>query len=214
MGTITFVRHGQANSAAKNEADYDALSDLGKQQATWLGDWMREQGERFDLVLSGSLNRHQQTSASMGWEDPHIDPRLNEMDYFNLGKALEDHHGIPMPDPDGFATHVHQVMEAWQNAEIMGNETFASFETRVSGVLQEATQPGRHVLCVTSGGVIGMILRHLLDLDTQAFGRILLPIYNSSIHRVHVTPHGTLLAGYNATPHLDLPDRAFARTHY
>lgn len=214
MGTITFVRHGQANSAAKNEIDYDQLSDLGRQQGTWLGEWIRQQGESFDLVLSGSLNRHLQTSAAMGWADPLIDPRLNEMDYFNLGKALEDDHGIPMPDPEGFATHVHQVMEAWQNAQIKGNETFASFEARVSGVLEEAAQPGRHVLCVTSGGVIGMILRHLLHLDTLSFARILLPIHNSSLHRVHVTPHGNILSGFNATPHLDLPERAYARTHY
>ena len=214
MGTITFVRHGQANSAAKNEIDYDQLSDLGRQQGAWLGEWMRQQGEHFDLVLSGSLNRHLQTSAAMGWADPRIDPRLNEMDYFNLGKALEDDHGIPMPDPEGFATHVHQVMEAWQNAQIKGNETFASFEARVSGVLEEAAQPGRHVLCVTSGGVIGMILRHLLNLDTLSFARILLPIHNSSLHRVHVTPHGNILSGFNATPHLDLPERAYARTHY
>lgn len=214
MGTITFVRHGQANSAAKNEIDYDQLSALGTLQGTWLGEWMRQQGESFDLVLSGSLNRHLQTSAAMGWANPLIDPRLNEMDYFNLGKALEDDHGIPMPDPEGFATHVHQVMEAWQTAQIKGNETFASFEARVSGVLEEAAQPGRHVLCITSGGVIGMILRHLLNLDTLSFGRILLPIHNSSLHRVHVTPHGNILSGFNATPHLDPPERSYARTHY
>jgi hypothetical protein len=27
-------------------------------------------------------------------------------------------------------------------------------------------------------------------------------------------PHGTILAGFNATPHLDTPDRAHARTHF
>ncbi len=214
MGTITFVRHGQANSHARSEADYDRLSDLGHQQAEWLGDWISQQGHRFDAVLSGSLRRHQETAAGMGYQAPTIDPRLNEMDYFNLGRAMEQVHGIPMPDGNGFAAHVPLVMEAWHRAEIMGNETFRSFETRVSGVLQEALQPGRDVLCITSGGVIAMIVRHLLDLDPRRMAHMTLPIFNTSLHRVHVSPVGPILAGFNAIPHLETQDRAHARTHF
>ena len=214
MGTITFVRHGQANSDAKDEASYDRLSDLGHQQSLWLGEWLRDQNERFDLVLSGSLRRHLETASGMGFAEPMIDPRLNELDYFNLSAALQDAKGIPMPSGDGFLDHMPQVMEAWHRAEIMGQESFANFESRVAGVLQEASQPDRNVLCVTSGGVIGMILRHLLDLDPRRMAHILIPIRNSSIHRVHVTRVGNILAGFNATPHLDLPGRAHARTHY
>ena len=143
-----------------------------------------------------------------------IDPRLNEMDYFNLGQALEDVHGVPFPGPDEFAAHVPQVMEAWHRAEIKGVETFASFEERVTSVLQEAAQPGVRVLCVTSGGVIGMIMRHLLDLDPRRMAHVLLPIMNTSVHRVRVIPQGPILAGFNAIPHLDDPDREHARTHY
>lgn len=213
MGTITFVRHGQANSAATDEAGYDQLSDLGRQQAAWLGEWLRAQGETFDLVLSGSLNRHKQTADAMGWSSPQIDPRLNEMDYFNLGQAMQEVHNVPMPGPDGFAEHVPDVMEAWHRAEIQGNESFASFETRVGAALLDAAQPDRNVLCVTSGGVIGMVLRHLLALDPRRFAQVLLPIRNSSLHRVFVTPQGPILAGFNATPHLDIADRAHAKTH-
>ncbi len=214
MGEILLVRHGQANSAATDEDGYDRLTDLGRQQAAWLGDWLRMQGEEFDVVLSGDLRRHQQTAAAMGHITPVIDPRLNEMDYFNLGRALEQRHGVPMPDPDGFATHVPQVMEAWHRAEIQGRESFAAFEARVTEVLQVAAQPGRRVLCVTSGGVIGMVIRHLLDLDPRHMSHILLPILNTSMHRFRVTPSGTILSGFNAIPHLDLSDRHHARTHY
>lgn len=214
MGTITLVRHGQANSDAEDEESYDRLSELGKQQAAWLGDWFRSQGERFDRVLSGNLIRHQQTSSAMGHDLPEIDPRLNELDYFNLSEALERVHGIPRPDGEGFPHHIPVVMEAWHRAEIQGNESFAAFEDRVTAVLQEAIQPGKHVLCITSGGVIGMILRHLLDLDPRRMAHILLPIRNTSIHRVHVSPVGPILAGFNATPHLDAAERIHARTHY
>jgi broad specificity phosphatase PhoE len=136
------------------------------------------------------------------------------MDYFNLGQALEDVHGVPFPGPEDFAAHVPQVMEAWHRAEIKGVESFASFEDRVTSVLQEAAQPGVRVLCVTSGGVIGMIIRHLLDLNPTRFAHVLLPIMNSSVHRVHVIPQGPILASFNAIPHLDQADRAHAKTHY
>jgi broad specificity phosphatase PhoE len=214
MGEIILVRHGQANSAATDEESYDKLSDLGHQQARWLGDYLRDREAPFDKVISGSLRRHRETAAGIGYDDPQIDPRLNEMDYFNLGQSLQDVHGVPFPGPEEFAAHVPQVMEAWHRAEIKGVETFASFEDRVTSVLQEAAQPGVRVLCVTSGGVIGMIIRHLLDLNPTRFAHVLLPIMNSSVHRVHVIPQGPILASFNAIPHLDQADRVHAKTHY
>jgi broad specificity phosphatase PhoE len=213
MGEIILVRHGQANSAATDEADYDRLSDLGRRQAAWLGEWLEGQGERFDLVLSGSLNRHLGTAEAMG-QRPEVDPRLNEMDYFNLSRALTERSGSAPQGPGDFAAHLAHVMEAWHRAEILGNETFDAFEARVTSVLAEAAAPGRRVLCVTSGGVIGMVIRHLLRLDPTRMAHVLLPILNTSVHRVQVMPHGTILAGFNATPHLDAPERAHARTHF
>jgi len=217
MGELILIRHGQANSASQNEADYDRLSDLGKQQAAWLGEWLRAHEAPFDRVLTGTLRRHVQTAEAMGdlGHVPDRDARANEMDYFNLGRALAEHRGVPMPStPDEFPAHVVDVMEAWHRAEIQGNETFAAFETRVTQVLAEAAEPGVRVLCITSGGVIGMIVRNLLNLDPRRMAHVLLPIRNASLHRVQAAPHGTVLAGFNATPHLDPPDRAHARTTY
>lgn len=214
MGELILVRHGQANSAATDEESYDRLSDLGHRQAAWLGDWLAGQRQSFDRVLSGSLIRHRETAAAMGFPDPEIDPRLNEMDYFNLSAAMEAVHGVPQPAGDGHATHLPMVLEAWHRAEIVGNESFASFEDRVTSVFSEAAVEGARVLCVTSGGVIGMCVRHLLGLDPRRMAHVLLPIFNSSMHRIHVRAHGTYLAGFNAIPHLDHPDRADARTHY
>lgn len=216
MGEIILVRHGQANSAANDAESYDRLSDLGRQQAAWLGDWLRAHEPGFDRVITGTLRRQRDTAAELGdmGAATEPDPRLNELDYFALGQALRDRHGVPMPDADDFAVHAPRVMEAWHRAEIASHESFAEFETRVTSVLQAAAAPGRRVLCVTSAGVIGMIARSLLGLDPRRMAHVLLPIRNSSIHRVQVMPHGTVLSGYNATPHLDAPDRAHARTVY
>ncbi|MEM9349544.1 MAG: histidine phosphatase family protein [Pseudomonadota bacterium] len=214
MGEIVLIRHGQANSTATDEESYDQLSDLGHQQARWLGEYLKTHDQGFDLVLTGTLKRHQQTASSMGLTPHRQDARLNELDYFNLSDALEKARGVPRPDGSDFAKHMPIVMEAWHAAEIQGQESFVSFETRIAHVLAEAQQPGRRVICITSGGVIGMVLRQLLALDPTRMALILLPIFNTSIHRVAVRPEGAMLAGFNATPHLDAPERLHAKTNY
>ena len=213
MGDIILVRHGQANSYATNEADYDRLSDLGKTQAEWLGEWLRLHEYAFDHVVSGTLRRHRQTVAGMGFEADE-DARLNELDYYTLSHALHRATGEPLPTGDGFADHMPTVFAAWREAEIEGAEPYQAFEDRVAALLSDAARPGRRVLCVTSGGVIGMVLRHLLDLDILKMSRVMLPIWNTSVHRLHVRDTETILAGFNAIPHLELPDRAHARTYY
>lgn len=213
MGEIILVRHGQANSGALTEADYDRLSDLGHRQAAWLGDWMRENDYAFDHVLSGTMRRHRETAAAMKI-DPDEDARLNELDYYTLSQSLHDRSGEPMPTGDSFADHMPKVFAAWAAAEIIGAETYERFETRVAELLAEAAVPGRRLLCITSGGVIGMMLRHVLDLDMMKMSRVMLPIWNTSIHRLHVRDGETILAGYNAIPHLEAPDRAGSRSYY
>jgi broad specificity phosphatase PhoE len=188
MGELVLIRHGQANSAANDEAGYDRLSELGHQQARWLGDWLRAHEAPFDRVLMGSLRRHRETAEGMGdmGAEREIDARLDELDYFNLSAAHAAHTGAPQPHtPDEFVNHIRDVMGAWSRAEIQGNESYASFEARVAEMLTVAARPGRRVLCVTSGGVIGMMVRHILDLDPGRAWRICwCPIRNASIHRV------------------------------
>ena len=68
MTEITLIRHGQAQTGAKDEASYDRLSDLGHDQARWLGDYF-QQTEGFDHVVSRSLTRQVQTAQSLGLRD-------------------------------------------------------------------------------------------------------------------------------------------------
>ncbi|MDD9921664.1 MAG: histidine phosphatase family protein [Boseongicola sp.] len=213
MGEIILVRHGQANSAATTEAEYDRLSDLGKTQAEMLGNWMRDHHYDFDHIWSGTLQRHRQTVERMGYVADE-DARLNEIDYYTLSQSMLDNLGEPLPDDDGFADHMPKVFAAWKRAEIEGQESYQNFENRVRDLLEEATRPGVRLLAVTSGGVIGMMLRHVLDLDMMTMSRVMLPIWNTSIHRLHVRESEVIMAGYNAIPHLDRPERAHIRTHY
>jgi broad specificity phosphatase PhoE len=214
MGEIILVRHGQANSSATDEEGYDRLSDLGRMQAKWLGEWFATHEDAFDVVLSGSLNRQVDTACAMG-HTPQIDARLNEMDYYNLSRVLKNDHGIEQPETEQeFVAYMREVMEKWHRAEIQGNESFAAFEARVVEVLERAAEPGRRVLCVTSGGVIGIMLRAVLGLQIDQMAHMILPIMNTSVHRMIVRPHGTILTGFNAIPHLVGVDRAEARTYF
>lgn len=212
MGEILLIRHGQANSGATSEAEYDRLSPLGHSQAGWLGAWLAEHEAPFDRVLSGTMRRHRETAEGIGHPERTEDPRLNELDYFALVRDIEITRGLPPPGPDDWADHARETFNAWAAAEIAGSEPFDHFEDRVRSVLAEAATPGRRVLCITSGGVIAMALRLALGLDPTRLAQILLPIWNTSLHRFRVRPDGMFLSAFNAIPHLDPPERQTART--
>ncbi|MEP3296935.1 MAG: histidine phosphatase family protein [Pseudoruegeria sp.] len=214
MAELILVRHGQANSTAQDAESYDNLSDLGHQQTTWLGHHFHTTNPHFDRVICGTLRRQNQSAAAMGHSTPTIDARLNEFDYFGLSQALQDEHELPMPqDGAGFAAHVPVLLKHWENGDIStAKESFQDFENRVLEALTEAAAPGGRILMVTSGGVISMTLRYLLGLDLAGTAKIMLQTMNSSYHQIEKIHGQLILSKFNATPHLDTPDRAHART--
>lgn len=214
MSELLLVRHGQAMTHATDDASYDRLSDLGHVQAGWLGAHLGDLGQRFDRVVTGTLSRQQATARAMGFEITEVDPRLDELSYFSLAGAMQTEHGIPAPrDATEFAAHLPQVITYWATGRLAGcPEPYADFANRVTSAIDDlAALPGRS-LVVTSGGVIGMAIRHALGLDDPGMARLMLQILNSSMHRLHHVHGALMLAGFNATPHLDAPDRAHART--
>jgi len=211
---IVLVRHGQANNRATDEAGYDRLSALGVQQAGWLGEHMRATNPHFDRVITGTLARQRATAEAMGYTGGDVDARLDELSYFALSKAVEAQHGLPAPqDATQFARYLPQVIEHWSQGSLDGlPESYASFSARVAGLLDDLSGTGGRVLVVTSGGVIGMALRHALGLDIGGMSKVMLQVMNSSLHRMHHVHDMLMLGAFNATPHLDAPDRAHART--
>lgn len=214
MTEIILVRHGQANSNARDEASYDQLSDLGRQQATWLGEHMRGTNDHFDHVLTGTLTRQADTARAMGFDITRQDKRLNELQYFPMAAALEQQHGTPYPQSvSDYVHHLPVLMDHWHRDLLDGiPEAFGNFTARITQLIDELCGAHGRVLLVTSGGVIGIIVRHILALDTAATSRVMLQIMNSSMHRLHYVHDQLMLGTFNATPHLDTPDRAHART--
>lgn len=215
MAEIVLVRHGQANSRATDEAGYDRLSAIGRQQAAWLGAHLRDTTPHFDRVLTGTLRRQVDTAEAMGFDAPDKDHRLDELAYFDLTEAARQQHGIDVPDsPAEFARYLPQVMDLWTRDALDDvPERFDAFADRVQSVIDEQCRAAGRALLVTSGGVIGMAVRHSLDLDTIGLAKVMLQINNASIHRLNYVHENLMLGGFNATPHLDGPDRLHARTY-
>ncbi|WP_421701936.1 histidine phosphatase family protein [Aliiroseovarius sp.] len=216
MTTLTLIRHGQANNTATTEDGYDRLSDLGRQQARWLGEHMRATGAEFDKVFTGSLIRHQQTAEEWGAEAFTVDERLNEVRYFDLSERMHAQFGIAVPRThEEFVDHLPLTFSAWQEGKIDGvSETFHDFQTRVSDVIHDLAGAGDNVIAFTSGGFIGMATRVVMGLDIGPFTRAILPIMNSSVHKMRLMPAGLTLTQFNAVPHLENPARHDAQTHF
>ncbi|MCL6283677.1 histidine phosphatase family protein [Ruegeria sp. 2012CJ41-6] len=215
MSYITLVRHGQANTEARDEASYDKLSPLGHQQASWLGAHLRGTGTHHPRAYCGTLTRHIETAAGMGLVNPIQDARLNEIEYFALAQLLQDQKGVRIPeDREGFVEHLPRTFAAWEAGEIDNPpESFDQFTTRVGDVLSEIGAGNGPAIVVTSGGLISMVMRQVLGLDTRSMARVALAIMNTSLHRLH--PIGAELSPvlFNAVPHLEAPDRQYAQTH-
>jgi broad specificity phosphatase PhoE len=216
MPQITLIRHGQANNAANDEAGYDRLSELGRQQIRWLGDHMRNNGESFARVYAGTLTRHQQSAEAWGARDVTVDARLNEVRYFELSALMHAQFGIPFPrGHDAFIDHLPLTFSAWQEGKIEGApESFHDFQNRVAAVLDDIAAQGEDAIVFTSGGFIGMATRVAMGLEIGPFTRAILPIMNSSVHRFTDHPAGITLTQFNAIPHLERPDRRHAQTHF
>lgn len=212
---IILIRHGQANTGAKDEESYDKLSPMGHQQSAWLGDYLRAQGTEFDRVVCGNLRRHQETVAGLGLSQSiEIDHRVNELRYFDLAQEYQAQTRKPLPSSaEEFAQHVPQLFAAWHAGQLdNAHESYRSFADRFGQVMSELTELGGRSLVVTSGGVIGMAIARHLSLGPEGFAQVMLPIHNSSIHRFSIAQGVTQMASYNGTPHLDASDRRHART--
>lgn len=220
MSHITLIRHGQANSQATTEEEYDRLSDLGWQQAQWLGAHLRDTHAHHTRLYTGTLRRHIETAEGMDTGlKPTRDERLNELEYFTMAQAMEAEHGIPAPaEQSEFVHHFPVLLTHWQQNKIEGApERFSQFAARIMDALEEISAGQGPALVVTSGGLIAMTMRMHLRLDVHAMAHVALAIYNSSMHRLF--PIGGPENGtwspvmFNAVPHLETPDRHYAQTH-
>lgn len=218
MSQITLIRHGQANSGAQHEESYDKLSDLGHQQAKWLGAHLHQTGEHYTRVYCGTMRRHLETATSMGasrFSEIQRDARLNEFPYFSMAQAMQRQFKFPAPSTrEEFAAQIKPMLAAWQANELEGvSESCEAFSARVYEVIDDISSGKGPALVVTSGGFISCVLRGALSLDVAGWSKMCLAIMNTSVHRWQRIIEQPIITQFNAVPHLEMPERRYAQSH-
>ncbi len=216
MAEFYLVRHGQASFGSAN---YDQLSDMGYQQALWLGEHFLQQGIEFDRVITGSMLRHEQTAHNIcqGLQlDLPMDVHegLNEFDFYALVQCYFKMFPDQQPKEEKSRTYFFKVLKAalllWSKGELQGAlpETFIQFKQRVNDALAYIQDSqAKRTLVVSSGGPISMAMCHILDLQNEKMIQLNMQIKNSSYSQFFYKNNTTFMAGFNATSHLEKPDR-------
>lgn len=224
MARFYLVRHGQASFGASN---YDQLSDLGHQQARWLGEYFMARDVRFDGLFHGDMVRHQETAAGIleGMQatlPAHIDTGLNEFDFQALVKNYLASYPHEAPTPGSPASAFYKVlkkaMREWQLGTLQGEmpESWQAFSQRVEQAqarIQQEYGDKENVLIVSSGGAISLFIRHLLSMADEMVIELNLQVRNSSVTEGFFNHNAMRLSSFNTIPHLDRSDRLSAITY-
>lgn len=230
MGTLTYIRHGQARAFEK---DSDQLSPLGEEQARLLGLYWVKNGVSFGEVYSGALIRQQRTAEIVGqcflqaglpWPEPQTTPDLNEYDADGISRKLipayaerdEKFRGLlaefeanrNSPDRNRYFQRMFEVVtQLWLSGEleIEGFESWTNFRTRIRRALEQivsADGSGRRVAVFTSGGVIGATVQTVLEAPERQALQINWRVKNCSLTEFTFGGGRVSLDTFNAIPHL------------
>lgn len=217
MGTLYLVRHGQASFGAD---DYDQLSPLGERQSERLGEHFRAHGIRFDMVLTGTLRRQQQTWAGiargMQADAPAQSwPGLNEYDSQALIDALDTTAALaPVNTPEGYRQHfrlLRQALQGWMAGQVSpaGMPSFADFAAGAQAALAHVQEHCRgNALIVSSGGPIATVLGQWLGSPPATVVELNLRLRNTAVSELQFSPRRQTLISLNTLPHLTSPELA------
>ena len=222
MPYLHLVRHAQPDFTGH----YDSVTQLGLQQAAWLGEHLAACGTGFARVACGSLQRQVQTLDALlqhmpGVPRPLVDSRFNEYD---AASVLAAHHRgderamRASGDRRAYFTAVRSALQAWsrQDDAPPGTESWRDFGTRVSAAADavcDGLENSDRVLVVTSGGVIGRLVADALGAGAEAAIQLNLQTRNTGITEMVRGRAMARLVAFNAVPHLERGDRAHAVTH-
>ncbi|WP_092142975.1 histidine phosphatase family protein [Cupriavidus sp. YR651] len=222
MATLFLVRHGQASFGAAN---YDCLSDVGRQQARWLGEYFRDRGISFRRVIAGTLVRQQDTAtgilAGMGAADTVVASHagLNEYDGEALYRSFTqgaDHRAHQNGDYQDYWRTFRAAFAAWTQDKLTGMpETWSEFGARMQAALTHATEGAARedaLLVVSSGGAIGRAVADLLGAPTQTAIELNLQFRNTGFCELIVGRDTQRLLSFNNVPHLERAERRDAIT--
>lgn len=229
MGQLYLVRHGQASFG---KANYDELSDLGARQARWLGEYFASLSLKFDRVITGSLQRQQDTAKHLlqGARQAlpvSIDSGFNEFDFKTVATVYCHAAGIELPSTSHggklFFQMLRQAILAWSAGELHsasnttepsiasqhGLESWPEFNERVSDAMNAiiASEGNGNVLVISSGGAMALAISQILGCDVETMIDLNMQTRNTGFHQLFFNQRGFQLSAFNALPHLMRNDR-------
>ena len=228
MSDIYLVRHGQGSFGSAN---YDKLSELGREQSRLTGVHFAELGVKLDAIYAGTLVRQRETAEILaqayageaGAPLPVIsEPAFNEYE----GDAILKHYaasldpaeltrlGFPelMRERSKFQLFLERAARAWVDGELVAESLlpWTGFHGRIAEALARIMGEqgrGKSLLVATSGGVIGTLVAHVLGLRNHVGIELNWAVHNASITRLIYSGERVSLSMFNALPHLDRADR-------
>ena len=200
MTTIYLVRHGQASFGAES---YDQLSPNGALQAKLLGQYFNQILKETPFVISGGMQRHQQT-AQIALEECfpeaeiQIRPEWNEFNHEQVFARYEPRFQQPellkadvaqaMNPRDYLAKIFEGAIQRWTGGAYHQeyDESWPHFKHRVENALKQLcttlqqSKP-RYAVVFTSGGVISVATGSILGLSPEKTFALNWAITNTSI---------------------------------
>lgn len=210
--TLYLIRHGrtESNVLRRFQGQLDTpLDSHGVMQAHLLAARAAEEIDA-DVLLSSPLQRALVTAqivgASLGLE-PIVVPELSEMDFGAMEGMTIDR--LEAEHPEIVAAMYDEDDDDFGWPE---GETRRDFHGRVLRVFQTilTDYPGKRVVVVAHGGVIGSFLAQIEGGSPNDWQRN--PIANCSLTHLHVTPDHTAVHLFNDAVHLEALDTEQAET--
>ncbi|GJF30979.1 fructose 2,6-bisphosphatase [Kitasatospora sp. NE20-6] len=191
MPTVHLLRHGQASAHA---ADYDVLSDLGREQARLLGGELHRRQGRVTAISTGTLVRQRDTAAiaaaAAGLALPAVkDRRWNEYDHLALLDGVA--HG------PGFQERLDTALTRWAQDPDGSWPEFRDGARAALDDLAGRLASGESGLVFTSGGVVAAICASLLGPGPGGFVALNRITVNASVTTVVVGRRGAHLLSFN-----------------
>jgi broad specificity phosphatase PhoE len=212
LALLFLVRHGQASFGS---ADYDRLSDLGRRQSRWLGEYFEERGVRFKRVVAGTLKRQQDTASEI-------------LAGMHAGVPIETHAGLDEYNGEAlYRAHTggrdvleHQhadyrdywrtlktAMHAWAAGTLTGTpETWSEFGVRTRAALAHACAAAARddaILIVSSGGAISRAVIDIIHAPGATAIEFNLQFRNTGVCELIAGSDATRLVSFNTLPHLE-----------
>ena len=229
MSRLIFIRHAQASYMAE---DYDNLSELGVEQSVALGQYLSQEGLRFDKVYTGPLKRHYQTfehSFAQIPKEQFVEPI--ELDGLKEhsgpealrvgGEQLEQKFEIigRWKEEMGKNSTVHKRnslrifrlwMQEWMSERIVVDHPsvvpFGEWRQSVKdamGTIVKNTGKNETIGVYTSGGTIGAILAEVLGIqDGPRIANFNDSTRNTSMTHFLYSSMGFNVLSFNEIPHL------------